>query len=800
MVTRGIVCLFWLASFALSSCGRIGFDALDTDGELDVWPTEIRDTWVEAGRTTTYEAIVRETQGASLAALRVEVPQPWATVEILPETIVGERHLRISVKAEVGGYAQSLVVSVDGSEALPVEISLDLSARQTTRFHVGMTADGCPSDEGNACDYVASTGLEQAMTDAGAVSDTRVLVYDAGGALVTYEVCQLSIPADTWLSAAPGVPVNNVIIADREDEADETHMLSLDGNNSRLSGVTLQKRGLCGQGTLTALGSSGHLLENLVIHSSRPEAVGGNTTVTPFDLGDSTTLRNSLITGHFEKMGDMSGSNGIRIVGNTFSFLDAFYGQVEANGATNLVIANNLFLSPIGEDPAFFNTPEATTLGIEMSLTGNVFEGFARMFSDVVPAGVVDSENVFGQVDVESMVVPKWLQGVSASTGSSEPGSGVSLDGIPLGGRTDILPGAYQNRSDRGLPRRMLTRVGDGDCGANLCDVDASATDEIQQAVWESWPGGVIEVYPSLNSYAGRAVVTMPLTIKGMGDVPDDVVLEYRTENLLAEPWATFGANDAILSFSYGTIQPSRVENMSFRGRIGCKAMILTEGAGAGSPVSDHVFTGLRLESQELTTTAFALSDRTRVQDALITGTMLSCVRYGLLRVWGTQRGKHVPTTGSLINVTCRLFGTPESVIDVALVENSTFVNLAVELETPAPLFRAQRRPSGDTGTVAIDAPISFTASALSIRNRASDFFGFTGTAGDFILIDMDTVLDGDDFFVGPSDSHLQTGASAMDKGREPTVLVPTASPGTSIDGVPRAGRMVDRGCYEQGN
>jgi hypothetical protein len=154
--------------------------------------------------------------------------------------------------------------------------------------------------------------------------------------------------------------------------------------------------------------------------------------------------------------------------------------------------------------------------------------------------------------------------------------------------------------------------------------------------------------------------------------------------------------------------------------------------------------------------------------------------------------------------VTCRqqktVGGQPLAAFEVASVNGSDYFNIAVELAEVAPLFRAQRRSSSDTGVIALDEPTAFQATAWVVLNPGPDYDGFTDAEGTYVLTDVDEVLAIDPFFVSAIDSHLDIGAAGLDSGVDPVSIDSMLTPGTDFDGVSRATALaIDRGAYEQG-
>jgi len=127
------------------------------------------------------------------------------------------------------------------------------------------------------------------------------------------------------------------------------------------------------------------------------------------------------------------------------------------------------------------------------------------------------------------------------------------------------------------------------------------------------------------------------------------------------------------------------------------------------------------------------------------------------------------------------------------------FGNLAIELEQPAPLFSAQRRGENDTGELALDPPESFILRAASVRGITKEINGFLTNQDTYVFIDLDQVQESEPFFESEADSHLHLQAGALDTGVLPVELHPDLSVSTSLDGVSRQERLIDRGAYEQG-
>jgi hypothetical protein len=104
-----------------------------------------------------------------------------------------------------------------------------------------------------------------------------------------------------------------------------------------------------------------------------------------------------------------------------------------------------------------------------------------------------------------------------------------------------------------------------------------------------------------------------------------------------------------------------------------------------------------------------------------------------------------------------------------------------------------------DTGKAALDPPLSFRVYATSYRGYAGLFDGFDATSGTYDTSGASALPAMSPLFVSSTDSHLEIGSPAMDTGIDPGSINSMLSAGTSLDGVSRTGRAVDRGAYEQG-
>jgi hypothetical protein len=380
------------------------------------------------------------------------------------------------------------------------------------------------------------------------------------------------------------------------------------------------------------------------------------------------------------------------------------------------------------------------------------------------------------------------------------------MDAVTIDGQTNILPGAFQGRSALSTPRRDTIRVGDADCGGSPCDVTASQGSEIQRAVWTAWPHATVEIYPSSTAYAGNAIISWPMTVLGAGPQPEDVVLQSNEENPEWAHYNLWSTHSSLLTVLRDTGDPVHVRNLTLRvdsETVANARAVTTE--YTINPAADYYHTFERLRVESVNTglglyQAFFLGDRVHLQDVLIHGDFDSCVTFGMRR---SDLEETPATTCRVVNLTCRLTGSgihaPQSGLDVASVVDSVFVNLAIQFSTDTSLFRAQRRSIGDTGATALDAPTSYTLHSVHVQHYAAHSDGYNPPDGTYTEIDLVNLNAGDPFFVDTQDSHLDAASTAMDAGVDPASVHPDLSAGTSLDGVSRAGRAIDRGCYEQG-
>lgn len=686
-------------------------------------------------------------------------------------------------------------------------------------YHIGPAPDTCPHDDGSggqtsACDFTGADGLDNAVAAAPA-EGARFYVYDNNGTPAEYVSCELPIPGDSYLGAAPGVDPANVLVSCEwpNPSGASNGVIHLAGDNIHVERLTI----ILMHDAKTALSAwsayddpsdptGGHLLNNIVAIAIYPELWGWNGIQAPVYLGPDMTVRNCHFYGYFDNELNFAYSDNTRLLNNTMIYYQDCGGEWDLSGTQGVVIANNVVLSLTRTQALLLRADAATTA---LNVSGNVVEGFDQLLSgqNSGDPSIVVENNHLGEAQLESPLNPLFLADSTQTTGTRVPGEGESLDGVGLDGKVNILPGAYQQRSSLSGPRRMLITVGSGTCGTGPCDIDADTDNEIQAAVWSSWPGGEIDVYPQGSPYAGDAIISWAVSIKGMDADPANVVLQSGEEDSFLSHYLLWQRHGGVLNFLKGIDPGVDVENLTIR--VDADAMaderaVTTEGDLDNGPADWHHLRRLIIQSVNSgdgLQQGLYLSNRVEVTNSLIQGAFASCVTYGL-RHAGYEATPQ--TTGRLVNLTCRLDGTgshaPQSALDVASVVDSVFVNLAIEIPDTADLFRAQRRTSGDNGATALDVPVSFTADSITVSDYRYYSNGFDSADGNYTRANFDKLAPGAPFFVGPADSHLDAACtSALDNGVDPASIDGALSAGISLDGVDRAGRSIDRGCYEQG-
>jgi hypothetical protein len=413
-------------------------------------------------------------------------------------------------------------------------------------------------------------------------------------------------------------------------------------------------------------------------------------------------------------------------------------------------------------------------------------------------------DNTLGAFEAESPRAPFILSDSAHVASDGGLAQGTSLDGIALGNASPRLPGAYQQRTPLSLPRRTTITLGENMCGGSACDVNKGFDNELQYAVWSAWPGSTVEIYPSASPYAGTATISWPLTVRGTGADAQAVVLRRLIEDSFLDGHGVWSGNTATLHLSHEIGQPTIVENLTVEAGPDAPA-IYHEGVGSEVSGGYHEIRRVILtDNGELggntAGPALLLGDDVYVHDVLVHGGFKSCVHFGPR---SSASSATPPSHAYVDHLTCRLTlpdADTVAAFEVAAVDGAIIANIAVELPEAGPLFRAQRRSSGDTDPDnALDKPTSFHAEAIATDGVGATYDGFTDLDGTYTLISIDPVGGMETLFVSASDSHLDPSSIALDSGIDPSSLDNALSLQVSLDGVDRSGMVPDRGCYEQG-
>ena len=679
--------------------------------------------------------------------------------------------------------------------------------------HIGPAAGRCPHQladgtDVTTCDYTGRDAVVNAML-AASVDGARFLLYDDGGSLYLYNG-HAEVPGQSWIGAASGVDPANVGIS---SSGMDNGAIQLMGDNVHVEGLSLVV--LAGaEGAISSwptdqnqLGATtGHLIERVSAWAMDPEVIGSNSIGPPVLLADDCTVRNSHFYGQFEMRVEAMGTSNMRFVNNTFALFDPLDSTLDVIGSQGFVFANNVVLA-MGADQQVLIVGDLSTTSFNG--TGNLMEGLAGLVAGLAPGDVTNQvhDNLLALAEMESPLVPIFLADSAQAPTISYPGEGFSLDGVDLSGRTDILPGAFQNRSALSLPRRDTITVGRGTCGGGPCDLDADLVDnEIQFAVWSAWPDAQVEVYPDPAPYSGFATIGWPVTLRGMGNLPEEVVLQNIEEHPTLDFYNVYDRHDAtivLLTNIQGSVQLLNFTLLIDTTGVGDNEGIYVEAREAEWDLPPHQLRRLRIEEFGGSTGIFHgawVGARTLVQDVLVHGRFQGCVGFGPRR---TDNLETIPTNSKVVNLTCRQTGTgataPESVFDVASVDGAVFVNVVAELSLPAPLFRAQRRSAGDADAIALDFPASFTAEAITILGMSTLYDGFTDAQGTYSVVGLVELGAADPLFVSVDDSHLDPACTAIDTGVDPATVHADLQAGISLDAIDHNGQVIDRGCYEQG-
>ncbi len=663
--------------------------------------------------------------------------------------------------------------------------------------------DGVPTDE---CDEVGAYALRiAAATLEFQGGGGQIIMHDNGGIPASY-VGSLDVARKITIRVADGLSPEAVVVFSQDTDG----VLRMRGDEVHLQGFTVACRA-GGDWALTfrtdfdteGTETSGHLIEGLVMAGTRPENVGSNSIVWFLQsLGSDTIVRNNYVWGYFEGTIDMRFASRSVFAHNTVVYYQAQSGPlIDASEADDLEISNNVFASLTHPTEVFVSANDSTT---GLLMVGNWVEGVSNLLGglETTDPDIVYEDNVGGPLELQSPRNPRVLADSTMTASSMATSEGVSVDGVDLAGAAVVLPGAYQNRSTLSLPRRSVVTVGESMCGLGPCDFTKTLDNELQRAAWSMWPGGTVEVHPSVTPYAGPVVISWPITLRGMGQQPDEVVVVRDIEDGVLDGVGIWDGKDVVVDLTRNMGSASLVENITIdaasdqiglyhEGSTGAqrheirRVILRDDGTVAGDPAA----------------MALWLGNNVVVHDVLVHGGYRSCVRFGP-RASGSQTTPAV--TAWVHHLTCRLTeAVPrESTVaafEVAAVANVVIADAVVDLFEPGPLFRAQRRSSGDSDITALDIPTSFVAHSISARGYDVLFDGFTAMDGLYTLTAVDMVGAMEPLFVDALDSRLMVGAVGIDGGVDPNTLELGLSLGVTVDGIDRLGLTPDRGAYEQG-
>lgn len=700
--------------------------------------------------------------------------------------------------------------SGDSTGDTPPSTGCDDPARCTT-YHIGPVVDACPhqvdGSDTSACDFVGSDALRVAVAalEGSGQGGLVVMHDDPGGAAASY-VGSVDVPGATTIRAAEGVPPEALRVFSQDTEG----VIRLRDHGVHLQGFTVVCRveGEWGLTTREDLETSGtetgyHLVENLVVAATRPESVGYNATSSPIQsIGPATTVRNTHIWGYFEDSMDMRFA-----AGSVFSHNTVLYYQPTGTGPTidarlvdGLEVSNNVFASLGRPAAALVEADDGTT---SLVVVGNAVEGYLDILAglDVGSPEVTVTENSVDPLELESPYRPLLLADSVLTASDLGVAGGTSLDGVPLA-RGERHPGAYQEHSPLATPRPTLITVGEGTCGADPCVITKDVDNELQRAVWSAWPGATVELHPSGTPYAGPVVVSWPVVLRGASDDPTEAVIRRQVEDATLGADGVWAGKNAVVDLTADMDQPSVVERLTIEAGPGEVGLVHEGGAAVAErhQIRRIVLRDDGIAGGPLADMALSLGDEVIVHDVLVHGGYDTCVRFGP-RVDETDP---TPTSTAYVHhLTCRLTlaspGLEVAAFEVAAVQDVIIADAVIELPEAGPLFRAQRRSSGDADPTALDVPASFTASAIAARGFGLQYDGFSDVDGVYTLTDVDTVGIMEPLFMSAADSHLEAGALGIDGGVDPATLEPGLSLGIDLDGTSRTGLAVDRGCYEQG-
>jgi len=829
----------WLVAgvAALGCCGgsacRIPYETtvqrLTPPAAVRVSPGALRQGWVRRGTAVTLHATLSRSDGADLPALGVDRAPAWLDVrltETAAPTVWALDADLDSEALEVGEHSGEIVIVDPADVLLPAVVPVWVQIWELSDLHVGIAADSCPHLDAagataTSCHHAGPGALDQALSAAQG-GDTRILLHDDDGDLAEYSGC-IDVPGRTWLNAAEGVDPRLVAITCVNPGAGRPDgVLRLIGDRSRVARLSLVNLENSGAGISTwtdpddpGSATSGHLVENVYGVAMNPELIWANGVDAPLELGPDTTIRNCRFTGYYDGQLDLRRAHRSRLLNNTLVFYGSPKGPIDVSGAQDLVLANNAILSLSRRQAVLLQVSAETH---DLVVSGNAVEGYGALVGGLTADGVdgVVADNLLGEVEVESPYRPYFLVDSAQSTGAGVAGEGQSLDGVSVAGRLDLLPGAHQQRSERSGPRAMVVRVGNTGsgqpgCGEHECDIRSTWPNEIQVAVWSAWPGAEVLVYPASVPYAGNAIISWGITLRGESaeDAEPSVVLQSEEEDTYATAWGLWERHRALLAVLEDAVeQPVTIENLVLRVDPAAQtngSAVLIEGSGDSVPATPHTLRRLRVEASAGVgglEQALLLGDRVLVQDVLLHGPFGACVRFGPQHGSPTAWPEAPATSGWVVNLTCRLTGVDERAaragFEVDWVTETLFANLVVQLAPPgvvpvvrAPLFDASRQP-----------PVSLSAYAVTVQGHGATCADFScDGSGPLELTDLEELLAADELFVSASDSHIHVDspAAAIDGGVNFWLLDDVLAPGRSLDGIDRTDSVIDRGAYEQG-
>ncbi len=774
-------------------------------------PTAFDRPWVDRGTALTFEVDVDYPGATPELSASTE---PWMTADFVE---AGDDHHTLTLSVDTaplaeGAYSATVAITAGGLDPAEVHVSF----RLFRPIYVGPANATCPhvtpqNMMSSACTFVGELAVAEAAQAAQPYD--HLILFDGldGPAYFVAPTEGIRLPGLTWIGAAERRSPEDVNV-----RCQNARGLRLLGDGVRVEGFSIVSAGSCDRliDTWTADvaedGTGRHEIDRMILAAIRPEVFGANSIQFAVGLSEDTQLTNSWIFGHWEGIGDLSFAHRSRLVNNTYVSYQSHDATIAAAGTQGLTVANNVFVTVSGATTSLIVGNTATS---SLTVAGNVHEG--------TPADIVRGldefdlsnrivDNTLG-ADIDSPLDPRFFADATPPPVSAlAPAVGVSFDGVPIDGRTRVVPGAFQNRSDNNGPRRTVARVGPDTCAA--CDFTTADVNEIQRAAWSLWPGGRLEIEP--GTYAGNVVVSWPIDIVGVRGSADAIVLEGRDEDVWLRQHGAWASHRAVIAVTRDAPPPLQISNLTVavnsNQRVG-EAGIFVEGVPAWMDLPDHhVVRQVEIRTDDAANRGlfwgFVVGQGVIVQDALVRGAWSTCGRVA----GGNPSSSEYPSvTAAIVNVTCRLQGPPPlhapvSGFEIANVDQARFVNTIVEASstsTTTALFRAQRRSQNDTGVLARDPPMSFGAYAVHHRGFGAVFGDFTAASGTYDLAGLEEVggVVGDDMlFVGPDDSHLTNLAPARDSGLDPASVWTELSLGVSLDGVTRVNPTVDRGCYEQ--